>query len=231
MNPHRVTQDFERALCEYTGAPYAVAVNSCTMAILLAVKWNIRNEHTFQEAGMHNGPGWKEIKVPLIEIPRKTYISVPMSIIHAGGRPTFRDDDWKGWYRLTPLPVWDSARYFSQGMYEGGALLDRPAGRPLAAGGMICVSFHASKTLGLEQGGAILHDNPEADAWLRRARFDGRTEGVAPKDDKFTQIGFHAYMNPSTAAQGILRLHSLPRHNAPLENDSYPDLSQMEIFR
>jgi dTDP-4-amino-4,6-dideoxygalactose transaminase len=93
------------------------------------------------------------------------------------------------------------------------------------------VSFHASKTCGIEQGGAILHDNPEADAWLRRARFDGRTEGVAPKEDNFTQIAWHCYMNPSTAAQGILRLHSLPRHNEPLPNDDYPDLSQMEIFK
>ena len=96
---------------------------------------------------------------------------------------------------------------------------------------MVCVSFHAAKTLGIEQGGAILHDNKEADAWLRRARFDGRTEGVAPKDDRFDMIGWHCYMNPSTAAQGLLRLHSLPRDNAPLPNDDYPDLSQMEIFR
>ena len=33
----QVVRDFEAALCEYTGAPYAVAVNSCTMALLLAV--------------------------------------------------------------------------------------------------------------------------------------------------------------------------------------------------
>ena len=95
----------------------------------------------------------------------------------------------------------------------------------------MCLSFHASKTLGLEQGGAILHDNPQADVWFRRMRFDGRTEGVAPKDDNFREIGYHCYMNPSTAAQGILRLHSLPRHNAPLPNDPYPDLSLMEIFK
>jgi hypothetical protein len=38
-------------------------------------------------------------------------------------------------------------------------------------------------------------------------------------------------MNPSTAAQGILKLHSLPRHNAPLSNDDYPDLSTLECFK
>ena len=233
MNPHAVTKDFERALCEYTGAPYAVAVNSCTMALLLAVAWFIRGEKHVApsrfDLGYSNG-SYGGTRGPHIEIPKRTYISVPMSIIHAGGRPTFRDEDWKGLYQLRPLPVWDSARYFTSGMYAS----NRPEHVPSkwrCIDSMLCVSFHASKTLGLEQGGAILHDNPEADAWLRRARFDGRTEGVVPKDDTFNQIGYHCYLNPSTAAQGVLRLHSLPRHNDPLPNDDYPDLSTMDIFK
>jgi len=110
-------------------------------------------------------------------------------------------------------------------------LLTRALARASGLGGMVCVSFHASKTLGLEQGGAILHDNLNADPWLRRMRFDGRTERVRPKDDDFREVGFHCYMNPSTAAQGLLRLHSLSRHNRPLPNDDYPDLSKMGIFQ
>ena len=96
---------------------------------------------------------------------------------------------------------------------------------------MVCTSHHWSKTLGIQQGGCILHDDPEADAWLRRARFDGRTEGVAPKDDNITQVGWHCYMSPEVAAESLVRLHFLPKHNASLPNDDYPDLSQMEIFR
>jgi dTDP-4-amino-4,6-dideoxygalactose transaminase len=103
-------------------------------------------------------------------------------------------------------------------------------------GGMACVSFHWAKTLGIQQGGAILHDNPEADRWLRKARFDGRTEGVAPSEDRFDVLGWHAYMSPETAAAGLVRLANLPKHNAPLpwgpgtESD-YPDLSTLEIFK
>jgi hypothetical protein len=52
---------------------------------------------------------------------------------------------------------------------------------------------------------------PEADAWLRRARFDGRTEGVAPKDDTFEQLGWHCYMSADVAAALLLKLHSLPQ--------------------
>lgn len=205
-NPHAVTKEFEAALCDYTGAKYAVAVNSCTAALMLAVQWHLPTGWFFAGDSRRD-----------VEIPRRTYVSVPMAIIHAGGRPRFRDENWSGSYRLDPLPVFDSARHFTSGMYRAGA--------------MACISFHASKTLGLEQGGAILHDNDDADAWFRRMRFDGRTEGVAPKDDNIREIGHHCYMNPSTAAQGILRLHSLPRHNDPLPNDEYPDLSAMEIFK
>ena len=96
---------------------------------------------------------------------------------------------------------------------------------------MACVSFHASKTLGDTQGGAILHDNAVADAWLRKARFDGRTEGIAPKDDVFTFAGWHCYMSPDVAARLLWKLSVLPKHNEPLPNDDYPDLSLHEAFR
>ena len=76
----------------------------------------------------------------------------------------------------------------------------------------------------------ILLDDEKADAWLRKGRHDGRTSGVAPKDDNLC-LGWHYPMNPSTAAQGLLRLYSLPRDNHPLLNDDYPDLSKMECFK
>lgn len=229
MNPYQVTKDFESALCEYTGAPFSVAVNSCTMALTLAVAWHVSEmQRRVDDDGIRAGMRMQEL-YPTIEIPKRTYVSVPQAIIHAGGRPTYRDTNWTGMYQLRPLPVWDSARWFTFGMYD---FPWRLRGIPERKDGeMICVSFHASKTLGIEQGGAILHDNQEADAWFRRARFDGRTEGVAPKDDKFDMVGFHCYLNPSTAAQGILRLHSLPRHNEPLLNDDYPDLSLIKAFQ
>jgi dTDP-4-amino-4,6-dideoxygalactose transaminase len=238
-NPFQVVRDFEAEICNYTGAPFAVAVNSCTSALMLAVAWHFAEmQRKVDEEDSAQGHGMRRwALLPPIDIPKRTYVSVPMAIIHAGGRPTFRDEEWLGIYQLRPLPVYDCARLFTSNMYQGPETLRCfPGFKTMAVqiphpGDMLCVSFHASKTLGLEQGGAILHDDPEADAWLRRARFDGRTEGVVPKDDNFTQIGWHCVMNPSTAAQGILRLHSLPRHNEPLQNDDYPDLSLMDIFK
>lgn len=207
-NPYDVVKQFESALCDYTGAKYAVTVTSCTMALLLAVKWHLRNRQ-----------GWNI----LVEIPKHTYVGVPMSIVNAGGWPVFHDEDWQGYYQLRPLEVYDSARWFYSGMYQSGRFQ--------------CVSFHHTKTLGLAaHGGAILHDNDEADEWFRRARFDGRKEGVAPKDDTFPMIGWHCYMTPATAAEGLMRLSVLPKHNDPLPwgpgtSSDYADLSKLSIFQ
>src|SRR4030095_6852100 len=125
MNAFRVVRDFARALWEYTGARYAVATNSCTMALLLACKY---------------------LKVETVEIPKRTYVSVPMSIIHAGGRVTFRDENWSGSYELKPYAIVDAARRFTSGMYKKGQFQ--------------WISLPLSKILGLYQGGALLHHDP-----------------------------------------------------------------------
>lgn len=194
MNPHKITQQFEQAVAEYTGAPYVVATTSCTMALLLACAYH---------------------KVKEVTIPKRTYVSVPQSIIHAGGKVRFDDREWLGTYQLKPYPIWDSARWFSGGMYQN-------------KGQMMCVSFHWEKTLGIGQGGAILHDNEDADKWLRKARFDGRTEGVEPKYDTVNILGWHAYISPATAAEGLSRLSCLPKDNDPLPNDDYPELDKID---
>jgi len=222
MKPYNVVRDFESALCEYTGAPYAVTTNSCTMALLLACAYEFKTLPTPLNLSRPNraknfGDGWTQVMQPIIEIPAKTYASVPMSIVHAGGWPEFHDYEWRGQYMLKPLPVIDAARRFTSGMYHRGFYQ--------------CVSFHASKILGDTQGGAILHDDPDADKWFRKARFDGRTEGVHPADDTFDVLGYHCYLSPDVAARLLLKLSVLPRHNEDLPNDQYPDLSKMECFK
>lgn len=192
MNPYKVVEDFESALSEYTGAPYVVTTNSCSSALLLAMSVFGPQQLTF---------------------PCRTYASAPMAAIHVGHGVAFRDFSWIGQYQISPLPVWDSARRFTSGMYIKGQIQ--------------CVSFQTSKILGLEQGGAILHDDPVTDEWLRRARFDGRLN-ASEKLPK--QIGFHCYMNPSTAALGLQRLSCLPRDN-PDQVVEFDDLSKLDIWK
>jgi dTDP-4-amino-4,6-dideoxygalactose transaminase len=95
---------------------------------------------------------------------------------------------------------------------------------------MMCLSLHVSKILGVSQGGVILLDDPVADQVLRKMRFDGRTEGVHPRDDDFIR-GFHCYMSPSVAAQALWKLSTLPKHNDDLPNSDYSDLSAARIFQ
>ena len=217
-----------------TSAPFSVTVNSCTSALFLALKWHAINKlgrDEFQDMWDH----------PVtVTIPKRTYISVPMQIKHAGFVLRFHDIEWRGQYALHPFNIYDSARLFTSGMFDNFQRDYDTYGEP----SFICCSFHSTKTLGIkrfwdppyqdwdiEQGGCILHNDPAADAWLRKARFDGRTEGVSSKDDTFDMLGYHCYMNPSSARLGLELLKKLPRHNAPLPNDDYPDLSLAPIFR
>lgn len=219
-NAFDIVRDFEAALCEYTGAPYAVAVNSCTNALFLALKYY--SDHLYISSDCDGS----------IEIPKRTYVSVPMQIKLADFNVRFRDEIWEGDYELKPINVWDSARYFTRDMYSEKAYYQTyRQGRTDVRDLKVCVSFHWAKTLGIQQGGAILHADENFDKWARKARFDGRTEGVAPKDDKFDMIGYHMYMSPEIAAEGLVRLMHLPKNNLPLPNDDYPDLSQIELFK
>jgi len=118
-----ITEMFEQKVAEYTGAPYAVAVDSCSNAIFLSLMY----------------VGVKDLD---IVIPSKTFMSVPCEIKHAGANVRFHDIKWSGAYRLFPTPVWDSALRFTNSMYINGSLqcisFTGPSKRlKLSKGGMI----------------------------------------------------------------------------------------------
>ena len=96
---YQVVRDFEQAVADYAGSKYAVAVDSCTNAILLCCKLCKVDE------GLE------------VCLPKKTYVGVACSVKHAGGRIKFVDEPWIGLYRLDPYPIIDSARRFHRGMY------------------------------------------------------------------------------------------------------------------
>lgn len=205
MSGPDVVYEFEEAAAQFVGAPYAVATTSCTMAIFLALQYLKHKDQL---------PGY-------VNCPRRTYAGVAMSIVHAGAKISWVDFDWdRSWYVLGGTPVHDAARIFCRGMYLSGC------------GTLVCTSHHWNKPLGLSQGGLIFTDDSGAQAWLRRARFDGRTPGVPIGKDKDLMIGWHAYMSPEVAAQGLQKLMFLgdgcefnpgPNH--------YPDLSTYACFR
>ena len=144
-NPFKIVEWFEEEIAHYAGSPYAVATNSCTNAIFLACK------HL-------------NIKEQSVTIPKRTYLSVPQSIIQAGGKLQFEDVDWKGIYQLKPFPIYDSAKRLTSNMYIPGSLM--------------CLSFHFKKPLKIGKGGMVLTDSKEAVEHIKRMRYEGRSEGV-----------------------------------------------------
>lgn len=205
-DPFAVVREFEDEIARYTGAPYCVTTTSCTTAILLACARMVA-------ARKFNG-----VPQEVFSLPRFTYVGVAQSIINAGGKISFRDEAWVGEYEIGDWNIWDCARWLRAGMY-----------RPHS---MMCLSFHSTKHLGLAaHGGAILLDDFDRVLWLKRARFDGRTEGTHLSVDTFQSPSWHAYMTPSTAAEGLMRLATLPRETEPLPwgpgtTSDYPDLSE-----
>lgn len=194
MNPFTVVSLFEEAVAEYTGSPYAVAVDSCTNALFLCCKY---------------------LEVGEVMIPKETYLSVPQSIIHAGGKVAFRDIKWSGIYRLSPYPIYDAAKRFTSGMY--------------LPGNYMCLSFHIKKLLPIGKGGMILTDDEKAVDWFKKARYEGRSE-VPYHLDNIDSLGWNMYLTPEQAARGLYLLSVLPKHNEDLK-EGYKDLTEFPLFK
>jgi len=190
MNEYNLVKYFEDLISEYSGSKYAISVDSCTSALFLSLMYrNVKNKE--------------------VVIPKKTYISVPCSIIHAGGKVVFKNIQWKGIYEIQPVSVIDSALRFTQNMYIPGSLY--------------CLSFHMKKHLKIGKGGMILTDDRNAYKWLKLARYNGR-EGKDYMKETLKMIGWNMYMTPEDASRGIRIFKTLPSNNRDIANN-YQDLS------
>lgn len=195
-NPYKIIKMFEEEVANYCGAKFAVSTDNCTDAILLCCEY---------------------LKVKEVTIPRRTYLSVPQSIIHAGGKVILEDIKWKGIYQLKPYPIYDAAKRFTSGMYIPGTYM--------------CLSFHIKKHLKIGKGGMILTDDEEAAKWFRKARYEGRGEVMYHEDD-IEVNGWNAYMTPEQAARGLMLMQNYPLHNEDLpEEPQYRDLKDFPLFK
>jgi dTDP-4-amino-4,6-dideoxygalactose transaminase len=206
---YKITEDFEKSLSEYTGAPYVVTLDNMSNGLFLALYY----EHKI-----------KERTEKIITIPSRTYPSVPCEIIHAGLKVGFEPVEGKtikGPYQLKGSNVWDSALRFTADMYVPNTHQ--------------CISFTGPyKHFKLSKGGAILTDDYESYLWFKRARYSGRRE-CSYHDDYFDMLGWNFYMMPELATRGLLLMNQFynidgtKKHNVDLELP-YPDLSKYEIY-
>src|SRR5690349_12362414 len=87
--------EFERQIAEFFGAPYAVAVDSCTHGLELCLR------HT---------------KADYICVPKHTYLSVPMLAHKLGIRLQFKHEAWTDYYELSPK-IFDAAVLWRKDSY------------------------------------------------------------------------------------------------------------------
>jgi dTDP-4-amino-4,6-dideoxygalactose transaminase len=208
---YKITEDFEKALADYTGSKYVVTLDNMSNGLFLALYY----EHYVN----------KSLKTDTITIPNRTYPSVPCEIIHAGLKVNFdivKGKTIKGAYQLKGSNVWDSALCFTADMYKPETHM--------------CVSFTGPyKHFKLSKGGAILTDDHNAYLWFKRARYSGRRE-CSYHDDNLDMLGWNFYMMPELAARGLLLMGQFYNMDGTKKSNPdltlpYPDLSKFPIYQ
>lgn len=203
-DPRDVIDMFEEKVAKFSGSKYAVSVDCCSHGLFLSLKYVQKTGELPKDA--------------TLKIPKMTYISAPMQIVHAGNNVAFEDLEWSGVYQLKGSRIWDGAVRWTKDMYVGDNALQ-------------VVSFQIKKRIPIGKGGVILTDDYEAYKWLKLASYDGRDLNTPYTDaDHVKMLGYHMYMTPEDAARGIILIDSVPEVNEDTGNHkTYVDVS--EIFK
>ena len=191
-----IINEFENEIANFFGAPFAVAVDCCTHAIeLCLIKDNVKS----------------------INVPRRTYISIPMLSNKLNIKLEWNDDEWKDYYFLTDKII-DAAVLWEKNSYISNKFM--------------CISFQYRKHLSLGRGGAILLSSKKEYDLLKRMSYDGRSPDTPWIEQDIYSMGYHYYMTPETAELGLKKL-PLAKKTIPKKwtiND-WPDVSKMKVFQ
>jgi dTDP-4-amino-4,6-dideoxygalactose transaminase len=233
-------EEFERAFARYVGVKHAIAVNSGTAALHVAV------------VALGLGPGDEVITTPF------TFNSTADCILHVGAKPVFADIDRRTYNldvgaverKITPktkaiLPVHlygqtveaDALRELAD--KQGIAILEDACQahgaeysgkRAGALGAMGVFSFYPTKNMTTAEGGMVTTDDDR----LAEAACVFRNIGQRSRYDQ-VMLGFNYRMTEMSAAIGIEQLKKLDMYNARrIENakffsDRFSKLDGVEI--
>ena len=193
-----IITEFEQSIAEFFGSPYAVAVDSCTHGIELCLRYT------------------KETK---INVPKRTYLSVPFLAEKMGLEREWRDEEWEDYYTLN---------YGDKRIIDAAVLWRKDSYIPNT---FMCLSFQYQEHLSLGRGGVILLDNEEDFITLKKMSYDGRLPNIPWREQNIDTVGFHYYMTPETAKLGLEKIKNAIETTPKkwLVTD-WPDLTKMEIF-
>tara|TARA_R100000008_G_C3519591_1_gene133241 strand:+ start:70 stop:660 length:591 start_codon:yes stop_codon:yes gene_type:complete len=157
-------------------------------------------------------------QIECITIPKRTYLSVPFLADKLGIELRWKNEDWEEYYNIGGTNIYDAAVLWRENSYLPGTFM--------------CLSFQFQKHLSLGRGGMILTDNKEVAVELKKMSYDGRAPGVLWREQNISTMGYHYYMAPETAANGLKKLpeaiKTKPRQWVVTD---WPDLTKMEIFK
>ena len=190
-------KEFEKKIAEFYGSPYAVAIDCCTHAVELCLRYK---------------------KVEKFTVPPNTYPSIPNLAKKIGIEFEWEEQDWEDYYYLGGTNIIDSAVLWKENSYIPNTFM--------------CLSFQFQKHLSLGRGGMILTDDKKARDELKKMSYDGRVPDVPWRDQNITTMGYHYYMTPETAEEGLRKLPEAIKTEPKKWNVSeWPDLRNMDVFK
>jgi dTDP-4-amino-4,6-dideoxygalactose transaminase len=152
-----------------------------------------------------------------INCPHRTYLSVPMLADKLGIELRWRDKEWSKFYEIYPLII-DAAVLWEKDSYCTGTFR--------------CISFQYQKHLSLGRGGMILCPDTESAYALKLMSYDGRIPGIPWREQNIKTMGYHYYMTPETAAQGLAKLpEAIATEPRIWTVEDWVDLTTMDIFK
>ncbi len=188
---------FESLISRWFGSSYGIAVDSCTHGVELCLRY---------------------IGIDEIEVPKRTYLSIPFLSNKLNVPLKWKDEDWRDYYEIGNSGVYDAAVLWRKNSYIPNT--------------MMCLSFQFQKHLSLGRGGMILLDDEDSYKSLRKMVYDGREPNIPWRDQNIDTVGYHYYMTPETAELGIKKfedaVNETPRK---WKLDDWPDLTQLEVFK
>jgi dTDP-4-amino-4,6-dideoxygalactose transaminase len=236
------TQEFEKKFSEYQKAKYAVAVNSGTAALDVALRF-------FKLAGRE------------VIVPTNTFVSTPNTVLFAGGKPVFADmkentlciDPEDIRKKLSPktagiivvhiaglvCPEIDEIKeicdekglfLLEDAAHAHGAIIDGKMAGTLGNAG--CFSFYPTKVMTTCEGGMIVTNNPELAEVARCLRTIGQNA-----ERKAVMLGHNWRINELAAVVGKHQLQHLEefvlRRNevARLYKEALSNVTSISLFK
>lgn len=210
------TEEFEERFARRVGAKYAIALNSCTAALHIALA--LLDVRAGQE----------------VLVPSMTFVSTAMAANYLGATPVFCDvnrDDLCLDYADTATRRNLQTRAVIPVLYTGKPIpepdLDVPviydcahaAGAAFDVSGKLCCwSFHAVKNLATGDGGMITTDDEALYRRARRLRWLGIDKSTWDRSGvqqsywweyRIEEVGYKCHMNDLAACLGLIQLDKL----------------------